>query len=136
MTLYGVEETYHFGEFKFEVGFDSGFETGLDQRDVWVTGLPVERDENDKSRHLRAFYFDEVNNTHIRAFCKKFAEDAEYREQCLAQTTDWAIRNALFYRNIGMVETPAMQSLHGEQNLWGFLKEHWWEQILDSQNYS
>lgn len=37
MTLYGVEWTFTVGDYRFEIGFDSGNECGLDQRDVYVS---------------------------------------------------------------------------------------------------
>src|SRR5260370_27404917 len=124
MTIYGVEQTYYFGDFKFEIGFDSGNETGLDQRDVFVSS----RDERGKwndGQHVRTFYFEDVNDAHLRAFCKKFVADAEYRAQSLAGTTDWAIRNALFYRNIGLYGTPALEALGGVKQVWTYLKTNW-----------
>lgn len=54
----------------------------------------------DDGRFLRSFYYDEVNDRHIRNFGRKYATDADYRAQVYAGTTAWAGRNALFERNL------------------------------------
>ena len=53
-----------------------------------------------EERSLRDFYFEEANSAHIRNFCHKFALDEAYRRQVLAGETRWAMRNALFVRNL------------------------------------
>jgi len=124
VAIYGVEVTYQFGNYKFEIGYDSDSETGLDQRSVEVS-LRSDHGIWSTAEHLRTFYYEDVNYAHVRAFCKKFAENADYRAQCLAGTTDWGIRDSLFRRNIGPSPTPAMQALGDERKVWQFVKLNW-----------
>ncbi len=53
-----------------------------------------------ESRFLRDFYFEEASKRHIKDFCQKFALDEAYRQDVLAGRTHWAMRDALFMRNL------------------------------------
>src|SRR5687767_3513184 len=94
MTIYGVEQKCRYCAFLFEIAYDSGNEVSLEQRDVHWS------ESKGASRWIRSFYFEDVNEQHMRAFCKRFAEDDVYRKNCLEKTTAWAIRDRLFQRNI------------------------------------
>lgn len=223
MTLYGVEWTFKAGDYRFEIGFDSGNECGLDQRDVYVSErVPIQsidlatlpgpqllaayrgsdgeerrrvfdaemaqartsHDQHVKAkanarrprrqarqgerqaireveralarqlsalprdcfdldqlasavvrfenpRFLRAFYFEEVNESHIRNFGHKYATDGAYRAQVDAGATPWAARNALFVRNLTALHQDsehAMLSAHQWQatavELWRWIDRH------------
>ena len=128
MTLYGIETKLSFPPYRFHVTFDSGAEVGLDQRDVeWR-----ERDQFghwSEPRWVRAFYFEDCDQQHIRNFCKKFAQDEDYRTTCLDGATDWAQRDDLFLRNItpsiSWQESAVIQTLGGPQQAYAFFKQHW-----------
>ena len=90
-----VVDTYHYGDFVFQVELDTGTETGSNQLTVFACASGEE-----KACLLRDFYFEEANDEHIRNFCRKFALDEDYRRHCLAGGTRWAKRNRLFVRNI------------------------------------
>jgi hypothetical protein len=60
-------------------------------------------------RFLRDFYFEEASKRHIQDFCHKFALDEAYRQDVLAGRTRWAVRDALFIRNL--------LSIAGEESL-------------------
>lgn len=53
-----------------------------------------------ESRHLRDFYFEEANDQYIHNFCRKFALDADYRQEVLEGRAPWVERNKLFVRNL------------------------------------
>lgn len=233
MTLYGVEWTFTVGDYRFEIGFDSGNECGLDQRDVYVSRrVPIQSvdlalftgsrllaayrgpdgeerrrafdDEvaqararaqephatphaqhasaNAKSgakrlrreahrrerqavrqveaalaqqlsalprecfdldqlaagvarfedpRPLRTFYFEEVNESHMRNFGRKYATDGAYRAQVDAGETSWAARNALFVRNLtALHQDPNRAKVSSHQwqattvELWRWMGQH------------
>ena len=131
MSIYGVEQTYRYGVFSFQVAFDSGSETSLHQRDIfWKEGKGQER-------WVRSFYFDDVVEHHMRAFCKRFAEDDVYRQAAIAETTDWAIRDRLFRRNSApefWQESLLVKQLGGVFNTHSFFKKHW-KAITDAEDY-
>ena len=122
MTIYGVEKKYRFGDFRFEVAYDSGNEASLEQRGIHWSEPPS------GSHWVRSFYFDDVNDHHMRAFCKRFAEDETYRSSCLEQKTDWAIRDRLFRRNIAPEhwQDGLLVKLLGDvPAAYDFFKKHW-----------
>ena len=90
MSIYGVEKKYRYGAFRFEVAYDSGNEANFEQRDIHWSEPP------NTPQWIRSFYFSDVNDQHMKAFCKRFAEDEAYRKDCLEAKTDWAIRDRLF----------------------------------------
>lgn len=132
MTIYGVERKYRYGAFVFEVGFDSGNEASLDQRDIYWSEPPGE------SRRVRSFYFEDVNEPYMRNFCKRFAEDENYRKACLEQKTDWAIRDRLFRRNIGpehRQDSLVERAFDGDvPAVYNFFKKHW-KTIVELEEY-
>ncbi|MCI0712993.1 MAG: hypothetical protein L0154_22750 [Chloroflexi bacterium] len=132
MTIYGVERKYNYGTFRFEVAYDSGNEASLDQRDIyWSEPLG-------ESWWVRSFYFDDVNDHHMRNFCKRFAEDESYRKTCLEQKTDWAIRDQLFRRNIGpehWQDSLVKRAFNGDvPGVYNFFKKHW-KTIVELEEY-
>jgi hypothetical protein len=132
MSIYGVERKYRFGDFRFEVAYDSGNEASLEQRDIYRSEQPPS-----DPRWVRSFYFEDVSEHHIRAFCKRFAEDETYRRNCLEQKTDWAIRDRLFRRNIASEhwqESPVVKPLGGVPAAYDFFKEHW-KAIVSLEEY-
>ncbi len=132
MSIYGVERKYRYSAFVFEVAFDSGNEANLDQRDIFWSEPPGD------SRWVRSFYFDDVNDQHMRNFCKRFAEDESYRIACLEQKTDWAIRDRLFRRNIGQEywqDSLVKRAFDGDvPAVYNFFKKHW-KTIVDLEEY-
>ena len=132
MTIYGVENTYRYGVFRFEVAYDSGSETSLDQRDIHWSQPP------DKKTHwVRSFYFDDVNDRYMQNFCRKFAENENYRQDCLEQKTDWAVRDGLFRRNISpgfWQESLVVELLGGDSAAYEFFKKHW-KTIVNLEEY-
>lgn len=101
-----------------------------EQFDLERLALQVER--YDETRFLRSFYFDEVNESHIRNFCRKYATVPAYRAEVDAGTTPWARRNALFVRNL--LAMPPTTELAAER-LWGWLCDHA-EAILALPDYA
>ena len=131
MTIYGIEKTYHYGLFSFQVAFDSGNETGLEQRDIFW------REGKNEERWVRSFYFDDVVEQHMRAFCKQFAEDEAYRQASIAQTVDWAVRDRLFRRNNGgefWQNSLLVEQLGSVPKVYLFFKKHW-KVITSSDEY-
>jgi hypothetical protein len=67
----------------------------------------------------------------MRNFCQEFATDQLYREACLAEATDWAVRNKLFERNnAGLVTVPPLiarshRAIGDAHQTWVFIKDHW-----------
>ncbi len=127
MTLYGVERTLRYDNFRFQIAFDSGNEVGLEQRDIhWSEKQPDGKWTEPK--FLRSFYFDDVRLNYMQNFCKKFAEDTAYRSECLAETADWSIRDALFRRNLGweyFQKSIIVQMLGDEEKTYLFFKKNW-----------
>jgi hypothetical protein len=122
MTVYGVERQYRYGAFLFQIAYDSGNEVGLEQRDIhWSEG-------HGDPRWVRSFYLEDVNDHHIRVFCKRFAEDEAYRQNCLEQKTDWATRDRLFRRNIApefSQKSLLVEQVGGVPEAYDFFKKHW-----------
>ncbi len=75
----------------------------------------------DESRFLRSFYLEEVNEPHIRNFCRKFATDPAYRRAVDAGTTPWARRDALFVRNLLAVRPTTGGA---QEQLWRWMCQH------------
>ncbi len=131
MTIYGIEQTYWYGDFSFQIVYDSGNETGLDQRDIhW-------QERKSEPRWVRSFYFNDVVEQHMRAFCKRFAEDEPYRQASIARTTDWAIRDRLFRRNAAAEfwqKSLLTEKLGSVPKMYSFFKKHW-KNITSSVEY-
>jgi hypothetical protein len=72
----------------------------LEERHFDQTTLQSESRVFKAEEHLRSFYFEEANDTHIHNFCRKFALDADYRQEVLAGETHWVKRDELFVRNL------------------------------------
>jgi hypothetical protein len=89
-----------------------------DQFDLEQLAYHVQR--FDDGHFLRSFYFEEVNDAHIRNFVRKYAEDSSYRTAVDAGTTPWARRNALFTRNL-WIERPTDAAA---ERLWRWFCEH------------
>lgn len=127
MPFRGVETSYIYDDYRFEVAFDSGAETSLDQRDIYWSM----RDAGGKwadGEYLRSFYFEDANETQMRQFCRQFAADAAYRESCLNSTADWAQRDKLYRRNIAAEfghDTDLIRALGEPINAYHFIKRHW-----------
>ncbi len=127
MTLYGVERTFRYDPFRLQIAYDSGNEIGLEQRDIHWS----EKQSDGKwtePKFLRSFYFDDVRLNYMQNFCKKFAENSAYRSVCLAGTTDWSVRDALFRRNLGweyFQERMVIEMLGDEEKTYQFFKKHW-----------
>jgi len=137
MTLYGTETKLSFPPYRFHVMFDSGAEVGLDQRDI-------EWSEQDQSGRwseplwVRSFYFEDCDRQYIRNFCKKFAQDEDYRTVCLDGATDWSQRDDLFRRNIApsilWQESAVIRTLGGPRQAYTFFKQHW-KEIITQPTY-
>lgn len=95
-------DTFHIGEYKFMVEFDSGSISG-GEISVFVL------DRSGKDILVRTFYF-EHNGRHIRAFARKFAEDDAYRQACLDGTVRWN-RLARWYERNADVYHPILQPI-------------------------
>jgi hypothetical protein len=119
------------------VAYDSGGSCGLEDRTIWYrqrigTGWS-------KAAYLRSYYFEDVNQPAMRNFCQKFATNQQYREVCLAEETDWAVRNTLFERNnAALVGIPAsIAKAHREigdaHQTWIYIKRHWQAIIADPE---
>src|SRR5262245_27194579 len=129
MTIYGIESTWTIGDYRFEVAYDSGGGCGLDERTIWWQQRTA-RGWTEAS-YLRSYYFEEMKRPAMRNFCQKFATDQQYQAACLAEATDWAVRNSLFERNNGVLVTvpPSIALSHraigDAQQTWVFIKSHW-----------
>jgi hypothetical protein len=122
VTIYGGEKTFRYDTFSFQVAFDSGNETGFEQRDIYW------REGKSEERWVRSFYFDDVVEQHMRAFCKRFAEDQAYRQASIARTTDWAVRDRLFRRNSApefWQKSLLVDQLGSVTKVYLFFKKHW-----------
>lgn len=129
MTISGTEFSWTIGDYRFEVTYDSGSGCGLDERTIWwQRRIPRGWTEG---VFLRSYYFEEVNRSAMRNFCQKFATDQPYRDACLGEATDWAVRNKLFERNIeALVTVPPLiarshRAIGDEHQTWVFIKHHW-----------
>src|SRR5271157_3137426 len=92
-----------YGNYKFTAELDTGSEMGGDQLIVWFAEkVDIEQASHvfGEPRFLRDFYFEEASKHHIKDFCQKFALDEAYRQDVLAGRTHWAMRDALFMRNL------------------------------------
>jgi hypothetical protein len=92
-----------YGNYKFTAELDTGSEMGGDQLTVWFAEkVDIEQASHvfGEPRFLRDFYFEEASKHHIKDFCQKFALDEAYRQDVLAGRTHWAMRDALFMRNL------------------------------------
>jgi hypothetical protein len=100
--MYCEIDSFRIGDFKFEIGYDSGGEVGGEISADVSDGL---------GQHLlqRTFYFG-GQDRHIRAFARKFAEDADYRQACLEGTVKWARLNRWYSQNAA-VYVPQIQTV-------------------------
>ena len=77
--------------YEFEIEYDSGADVGGE------ISMSVQRDR--RPFFSRTFYFSDGNQRELRAFAKKFTEDAAYREACLNGTLKWARVNRWYFMN-------------------------------------
>lgn len=133
MAIYGIERHWIYGDYRFAVGYDSGGGCDLDERMIEVQERTAQGWGDSCS--IRSFYFEDVQERHMRNFCRKYAEDADYRAACAAGSLDWAVRDALFERNAHAPwEMPRSlwptARLIGEADVvWLFIKRHYREII-------
>jgi hypothetical protein len=136
MSIYGIEKEVKYGDYKFSIAYDSGNGCSLDQRDIhWSI---KEDGKWTDPKFVRSFYFEDMQLSYMRNFCRKFAEDAEYRELCLKQETDWAIRDALFERNAFHSfwhPSPVTAALGDVPDVWNFIKAHY-QSIIAEPEYA
>lgn len=100
--MHGEIDSFRIGDFKFNIGYDSGAgyggEISADVSDVLGQFLLQ-----------RTFYFG-GQDRHIRAFAKKFAKDADYRQACLNGTVEW-VRLDRWYSQNAQVYVPQIQTV-------------------------
>ena len=76
---------YTFGDFKFYLELDTGGDPDFPYT-VWIdqksNGQPLLRKDN---RQARREFPKNYNKIHMKNFCKKFANNDEYRSQYLGQ---------------------------------------------------
>jgi hypothetical protein len=107
MSIYFVSDTFYVPPYQFFAHYDSGDGFAGKSRDLYYAEVsqkidlrdPLEFTPPENTQFLRTFYFDECNPRHMKNFCNKFSQDPDYRVACLAETTPWARRNALFSVN-------------------------------------
>lgn len=136
MPFRGVEQSFTVDDFRFEIAFDAGSEASLEQRDVYYRTRNHHGEWGD-AEALRSFYFDDLTEANIRAFCERFAQDSTYRAMCLAGAAEWARRDELFRRNITAQfgqQTDLITKLETPQAAYDFIKAHW-TQILALPEY-
>ncbi|NDJ75769.1 MAG: hypothetical protein GYB65_05885 [Chloroflexi bacterium] len=135
MTVYGVEKRLRYGDYRFEIRYDSGNETGLAQRDITWSKIDI-NGQWSESKFLRSFYFDEVQLSEMKRFCRHFAEDSDYRAACLTGQNDWSIRNKLYRRNMFRsyyVDPPAVAALGDPEKAFPFFKQYWRAIVTQSE---
>jgi hypothetical protein len=134
MSIYGVEKEVKYGDYKFSIAYDSGNGCSLDQRDIhWSI---KEDGKWTDPKFVRSFYFEDMQLSYMKNFCRKFAEDAAYRDLCFQKQTDWAIRDALFERNAFHSfahPSPVTAALGDVPDVWKFVKEHYQAIIADPE---
>lgn len=136
--MHAIANNWRFNGWDFWAELDTGSETGANQLNVFYAASRSRRlhpNPTDDAEFVRSFYFDDANESHMRRFCYKFATDESYRNASLYGAAPWALRDALFDRNLR--PHAAMRSwLSNKQpeELFRFLKKHA-EAILARDEY-
>jgi len=116
-----ILESFTIGNYDFQVQINFGNVAALMQRDVFYKTGAYDY------QFLRSFYFDDIIQAKIGAFCKHFAEDDTYRELSLARQADWAQYNDLFLRNCFnpyFQSNPVLENIGSLVAAYEFFKEH------------
>lgn len=126
--MHAITNNWRFCGFDFWAEVDTGAATGANELTLWYapSRSKKQRAEPVEEAELgRTFYSDEANEWHMRRFCYKFATDEKYRAACINGTTPWALRDALFERNMRPhVRSNSWLSPDESEVLFKFLSKH------------
>lgn len=81
--MHGIIDQFKIPPYLFKTEFDSGGDIGGE-----IT-VHVNLFGSQDTILARTFYFEKINEKHIRSFAKKFANDLDYRQECLSGTVLW-----------------------------------------------
>lgn len=115
-----TESQFSYGDYHFTVKIDSANLVAYQQRDVYVR-------QGDEDKFIASFYFDDISESLIRAFCERYAQDSTFQAETFARKTAHALRNDLFLRNCAnpyFQDNPVLEKIGSMVQAYQFFDTH------------